>query len=167
MESPRLEPVQGAGLMLWCLQKAQLSAAFTYDSPGKPPCQLQHSTASRTICCHLASTCPALCRDTAREGQPWPPQCPSAAGGGPHAQSHPAQRKQNRTDQAMNNHTPFGINNKATASYTGLFRPYPLSRSRDGLGFLPTSRFILQLSAYCGICRASKGTASLASCAHL
>lgn len=44
-----------------------------------------------------------------------------------------------------------------TASPMGLFRPYPVSRSRDGTELLPLPRLILQLSAYCtdrGLCRA-------------
>lgn len=82
--------------MLWCLQKAQLSAAFTYDSPGKSLFQLQHSTASRTIYCHLASTFLAVWKDMVREGQPWPPQCPSAAGDGPLSPVSPSSEKANK-----------------------------------------------------------------------
>lgn len=42
--------------------------------------------------------------------------------------------------QAMNNYTPLKTNNKATASYMGVFRPYPVSSSQDGLGFVPPSQ---------------------------
>lgn len=103
MESPKLELGQGVGLMSWCLKKAQLLTGFTYDSPGKPPCQLQHSTAS-SACCepneqhHAAHSgvCLATWSPRMREG---PPSCLSATlqlEKGCHPQSHPAQRRQKR-----------------------------------------------------------------------
>lgn len=130
VESPKMELVQGVGLMLWCLQNAQLSAAFTYDSPGKSPCQLQHSTARKTICCDLASVCLAVRRHTVREGQPWPPWHPSAAGDGLPSPISPSSEKAKQENWPS--HEQIDISEDKQQSHCkllGTLRPYPLSRS--------------------------------------
>lgn len=129
MESPRLELGQGVGLMPQRLQKAQLLAAFTQHSEGKPLCQ--HSAATRWACCDhtkRSGACLAIWRHAGREGQPQMPQCRSAAGDGPSSPISPS------SDKAKQKIWPYSAKPLRTTHLLGQTTKPPQA-TQDSSGF--------------------------------
>lgn len=178
VELPRLELGQGVGLTPWCLRKAQLSTAFTDDSPASHHAGCSTAQRSQEVCCgepgrrqhpERSSGCPAVPGHTAREGK-GDPSCLRIA-----LQLVPVSPSSEQAKQSW----PYGAKSSTATHVSGqTAKPPQAPRDSPGLTQLPAAEMdrsscpfpglfcSFQLAALIvGSAGPGRRTASLASCA--